>query len=265
MKKERIFFTNISVGPYRRFIDEIISLTNINTSSYICFANAHMIVEAYEDKDFNAIVNGADLVAPDGKPLSIFLRIANGIKQERICGMDILPDLLQEAERLGKSVYFYGNTNEMLKSVIDRTSLDFPLLHIAGYYSPPFRELSSEEKTSIINRINMARPDLLLVSLGCPKQEKWMAEHRYKINSCMLGLGQAFNTYTGKEKRIPVWMRDLSLEWAYRLYLEPRRLWKRYLYSNSMFLFLAFLFLVKKWFSASELISDETASQKPSK
>src|SRR5690606_26766467 len=83
-------------------------------------------------------------------------------------------------------------------------------------------------------------PDFVFVALGCPKQEKWMAEHRGKINACMLGLGQAFHVYAGKERRLPRWMRSLSLEWAYRLYLEPRRLWKRYLVTNSLFLLLAF-------------------------
>jgi len=121
-------------------------------------------------------------------------------------------------------------------------------LKVAGYYSPPFRTLSESEDAKITEKIRKAKPDLVFVSLGCPKQEKWMAEHKTKLNACLLGLGQAFRTYAGVEKRLPKWMRDLSLEWAYRLIQEPRRLWKRYLYTNSVFLFLAFKHLVIQFF-----------------
>lgn len=254
MRKENIFSTGISVGSYHRFINEIFELTRHNTSSCVYFANVHMVVLAHRDENFRAIINGAELVAPDGKPLSVFLRIDKGIKQDRICGMDILPDLLQQAERSNKSVFFYGNTDDLLKALIQRTSKHLPFLHVAGYYSPPFRELSEKEDEGIIDMINNVHPDLLLVSLGCPKQEKWMAEHRHQLTCCMLGLGQAFNTYAGMEKRLPRWMRELSLEWMYRLYHEPRRLWKRYIVSNSVFLFLVYRHFAHKWIAALVLL-----------
>ncbi|MBL6448100.1 WecB/TagA/CpsF family glycosyltransferase [Fulvivirga sp. 29W222] len=237
-RKEKILSSHISVATPQNFVREIIRLTETGNSSYVCFANVHMLMEAYKNTEFNTIVNNADLVAADGRPLSIFLRVFKGIRQERICGMDILPTLLCEAERQGKSVFFYGSTLEVLNSMKERALLEFPRLRIVGYYSPPFRPLKPKEKQEITRWINSLNPDLLFVSLGCPKQEKWMAEFQGKINSCMLGLGQAFSVYAGKEKRLPYWMRNLSLEWAYRLYLEPRRLWKRYLYSNTYFLLL---------------------------
>lgn len=152
--------------------------------------------------------------------------------------MDIFPDLLKRAEKSGKSVYFYGTTEELLKIIVHKAKADFPALPIAGSYAPPFRPLTKQEDEMIIAKINEARPDLVFVSLGCPKQERWMAEHKNKINACLLGLGQAFSVYAGKEKRLPKWMRNLSLEWVYRLFLEPSRLWKRYLYTNSYFVFL---------------------------
>lgn len=239
MKKATIFNSHVSVGMYQSFIDEIFVFAHLKIPSYVCFANVHMVIEAYRDKSFQKIVNEANLVAPDGRPLSIFLTLFEGIKQERVCGMDIFPDLLKKAEESGKSVYFYGTTNELLKMIVQKAKAAFPTLNIAGYYSPPFRTLSEKEDEAITEKINEAKPDLVFVSLGCPKQERWMAEHKNKLNACLLGLGQAFKVYAGIEKRLPKWMRDLSLEWVYRLFLEPGRLWKRYMYANSYFIFLS--------------------------
>jgi len=209
-----------------------------------------MVVEAHRDPAFQRVVNNAAIVAPDGKPLSLFLRLTEGLKQDRVCGMDIFPDILAQAQENGKSVYFYGTTPELLKTVTTKARKEFPALKIAGYYSPPFRDLTEGEKSDIIQMIRYANPDLLFVSLGCPKQERWMAENKDKIGACFLGLGQAFKVYAGEEKRLPKWMRDLSLEWAYRLYLEPGRLWKRYLYTNSAFVFLSMRDLATGWVKA---------------
>jgi N-acetylglucosaminyldiphosphoundecaprenol N-acetyl-beta-D-mannosaminyltransferase len=205
-------------------------------------------MEAYHDKSFQKLINEADLVAPDGRPLSVFLKLSEGINQDRVCGMDILPDLLKQAEVSGKSVYFYGSTEEMLKTITQKVRVEFPALKIAGHYSPPFRALSQKEDEMITEKIREAQPDLVFVSLGCPKQERWMADHKNKFNACLLGLGQAFKVYAGVEKRLPKWMRNLSLEWVYRLYLEPRRLWKRYAYTNSFFLLLAIRYLAIQFF-----------------
>ncbi len=249
MKKEKIFSTNISVGTYRNFIDDVFLLAAQQRSSYVCFANVHMIVEAHYDATFNTIINQADVTTPDGRPLSIFLNLTKKINQPRICGMDVFPDVLKEAERRGMSVYFYGNTEDVLQAIKRRANHELPLLRIAGHYAPPFRALTDEEEDDIVRMINDTKPDLLFVSLGCPKQEKWMAAHQGKINACMLGLGQAFGVYAGKEKRLPAWMRSLSLEWFYRLMLEPRRLWKRYAFTNTVFILLTLKFIFLQWLS----------------
>lgn len=242
----------ISTVSYRDFIDRIFSLVAKKTPSYVCFANVHMVVEAHRDPAFQKVVNGADLVAPDGKPLSLYLRLARGWRQDRICGMDIFPDILARATAERKSVYFYGTTPLLLKTIEEKARREFPALRIAGAYSPPFRALTDTEKAGIISLINRAKPDLLFVSLGCPKQEKWMSENRDKINACLLGLGQAFKVYAGEEKRLPEWMRDLSLEWAYRLYLEPGRLWRRYLITNSLFVWLGIRHLITGWLGGQQ-------------
>jgi N-acetylglucosaminyldiphosphoundecaprenol N-acetyl-beta-D-mannosaminyltransferase len=254
LSRHSILGSAVSTGSYKNFLHEIILLTERRKSSYVCFANVHMLVEASKHADFNEVVNNADIVTPDGKPLSIFLRLFKSLKQDRVCGMDVLPDLLKLAENHNKSVYLYGTTDEILSAVVTKAKKDFPSLRIAGYYSPPFRELTSDEKEDVIEKINNSHADLVLVALGCPKQEKWMAEHKGKIFACMLGFGQAFKVYAGMEKRLPSWMRNLSLEWIYRLYLEPKRLWKRYFYTNSIFLLLVFKYMIQRVFSKTPVM-----------
>lgn len=236
MKTQPVLGSVISLGPYNTFVDRIIELARHKVPSYVCFANVHMVVEAHRDEQFKNVVNQATIVAPDGKPLSVFLKMFHKIKQDRVCGMDILPDLLKAAELSGRSVYFYGGEQKVLDLIESKTKKEFPNLNIAGLYSPPFRQLTEAEKEEDAARIRNSGADIVCVSLGCPKQEKWMAENVKRINACMLGLGQAFSTYAGIEKRLPKWMRALALEWVYRLVLEPKRLWKRYLYTNAEFI-----------------------------
>ncbi|MCJ8166723.1 WecB/TagA/CpsF family glycosyltransferase [Pontibacter sp. E15-1] len=195
-------------------------------------------MEAYQDREFNDVLNNADVATPDGNPVAKLARLFYGQRQERVAGMDLLPRLLQEAAARGKSVYFYGSTDQVLEAVATKAKQELPDLKIAGYYSPPFRKLSDDEDADITAMINAAKPDLVFVALGCPKQERWMAAHKGRVKACMLGVGQAYMTYAGLEKRLPAWARNLSLEWTYRLWQEPRRLWKRYLYTNSMFILL---------------------------
>lgn len=246
MKKKLVFNSSISVGRYQDFINEIFSLVKYKVPSYVCFANVHMVVEGHKDSAFQKIMNNATIVAPDGKPISLFLKYFEKLEQDRVCGMDLLPDLLRQAEASGKSVYFYGTTEDLLSTIAEKARKEFPALKISGYYSPPFRNLSETENADIIEKIKSTSPDLVFVSLGCPKQEKWMAVNKDKIGACLLGVGQAFKVYAGVEKRLPKWMRDLSMEWLYRLYLEPERLWKRYLFTNSYFLLLTFNLLITR-------------------
>ena len=238
MQKLNVHGSQISVGSPESFINKIFESAEVGISQYIYFANVHMVIEAYKDSSFRDLLNNALIVAPDGKPLSIFIWLFYGVKQQRVCGMDFMPLIMKEAERKGKSIYFYGSTKDVLQAIKEKVQIEYPQITIAGSYSPPFRPLTKEEDKNVIEMINNSKADLVFVSLGCPKQEKWMASHKDKVNACMLGVGQAFLTFNGMEKRLPKWMRKLALEWAYRLYQEPGRLWKRYLFTNSIFLFL---------------------------
>ncbi|MCE7059700.1 WecB/TagA/CpsF family glycosyltransferase [Dyadobacter sp. CY343] len=243
MKKDLISI-KVSSHSYVKFIDKTLELVNKQQSSYICVANVHMLVEAYQDRDFATIVNSADLCAPDGMPLAWGMRLLYGERQERVCGMDLLPDLLATLENLGIPVFFYGGSNEMLIKNQAFLHKKYPNLSIAGMVSPPFRQLSSDEEADYEEMINTSGAKFLVVALGCPKQEKWMAKMKGRIQMPMIGIGGALPVMIGLQKRAPDWMQKASLEWLFRLMQEPRRLMKRYFVTNALFIFLFFRALV---------------------
>ncbi|OON66049.1 WecB/TagA/CpsF family glycosyltransferase [Hymenobacter sp. CRA2] len=238
LPRYRVLDSWISTGPAAAFVDTVLQLGAARASAYVCFANVHMVVEARRDPAFGAVVNRAAVVAPDGSPVAAAVRWFGGPRQPRVAGMDALPLLLTEAARRGQSVYFYGTTPEVLSAIEARIRRELPTLRLAGLHAPPFRPLTPEEEAADVARINAADPDLLFVALGCPRQEQWMAAHQGRVRACMLGVGQAFLVYAGLERRLPAWARKLWLEWAYRLWLEPRRLWRRYLVTNTRFVWL---------------------------
>jgi len=150
-----------------------------------------MFMEAHQDAAFARLMDAADVVTPDGMPLVMALKGLYGIQQERVAGMDLMPALLREAERRKLLVYLYGSTLEVLTAVQLGAHKDFPALSWAGIEAPPFRELSTKEEHEVVERINDSGAHLVLVALGCPKQEKWMAGMKGKINAVMIGLGGA--------------------------------------------------------------------------
>jgi N-acetylglucosaminyldiphosphoundecaprenol N-acetyl-beta-D-mannosaminyltransferase len=206
--------------------------------SFVCFANVHMVIEAKKDPLFQKQVEKADLVLPDGKPVVKAFQWLHGTRLERIAGMDFLPRILETANRHQARIFIYGSTNEVQEAMFRRIKFDFPAVHVAGHISPPFRKLSPEELQSYVSQINASGAHLVIVSLGCPKQEKWMAENSGSIRAVLLGLGGAMEVFAGKRRRAPEWMQHNSLEWLYRLYQEPRRMFRRYLYTNTFFIFL---------------------------
>lgn len=239
LPKKRTLGVDLSTGPFAEHILRFAAFGAAHRSSYVCCVNSHMCVEAHQDPAFAAVVNNADFATADGMPMLNKLNRTHGLKQERVAGNDIMPALMAEAERQGLGVYLYGGKREVLDSIVARAAKDLPRLRIAGSEAPPFRVLTATEIEEAVERINSSGAHILLVSLGCPKQEKWMASMKGRINAIMLGMGGAFLLYAGVDTRAPKWMRDLSLEWAYRFALEPRRLWKRYLVTNTAFLWLS--------------------------
>jgi N-acetylglucosaminyldiphosphoundecaprenol N-acetyl-beta-D-mannosaminyltransferase len=230
--------SKISFGNYQSFIDRILDLAKSKSSSYVCVMNVHMLMEAHGNKEFAKVVNEADITTPDGMPLVVGLNNLYDISQQRVAGMDLITSLLTGAEDQKISVYFYGSTNDVLETIIQRCKKDYPNLRIAGSCSPPFRPLTMSEEDDIVKNINSSNAGVVFVALGCPKQEKWMASMKGRVNAVMVGLGGAFPVFAGTQSRAPLWMQKSSLEWLYRFSQEPRRLWKRYLLTNSKFIYL---------------------------
>jgi N-acetylglucosaminyldiphosphoundecaprenol N-acetyl-beta-D-mannosaminyltransferase len=237
MNNKLVLKSRVSVASYSNMLEAIMKLTTEKQSSYVCVSNVHMVIEAYMDKNFLKIMNNADITTPDGMPLAKAINLLYGLNQDRVAGMDLMPDMMKECNLQNRSIFLYGSTLEVLEKIIAKVKIEYPNLRLDSY-SPPFRELSPDEEKNIVEKINSGSYDFVFVALGCPKQEKWMNEHKDKIQSCMIGLGGAFEVFAGTKDRAPQWMQDYSLEWIYRLVQDPKRLWKRYMYTNTLFVVL---------------------------
>lgn len=210
-------------------------LVEYNHPAYVCAANVHMCMEAFDDPSFRDVVNDADLVLPDGRPLVWAQRLLGRKGAQQMRGMDLMLALCEDAARSGKPVGFYGTTDGQLAQLVAVLEQRFDGLNVACRIAPPFRPLSDEEDADIVKRINASGVRVLFVGLGCPKQERWMAEHKNQLTCVMLGVGAAFDFIAGNKKHAPRWMQVCGLEWLFRLLAEPRRLWRRYLIQNPRF------------------------------
>lgn len=206
------------------------------SGDYITVANVHTTVTAYEDENYRKIQNGAIMAIPDGGPLSTVGRKRGGENMERTTGPSLMGEIFNISAEKGYSHYFYGSTEETLAQLQEKLKEKYPGINIAGAYSPPFRKLSEEEDTEIIKNINNANPDFLWIGLGAPKQEIWMAQHAGKVKGLMVGVGAGFDYYAENIKRAPQWMQKTNLEWFYRLIQDPKRLFSRYLNTNTKFI-----------------------------
>lgn len=203
---------------------------------YICVANVHTTVTASEDEAYLKVQNGAVMVLPDGGPLSAYSRRHDFEEARRVTGPDLMLRLLEISPAKGYRHFFYGSTEETLERMRKRLTVDYPGLQVCGMISPPFRALSPEEDAAIVEQINEAKPDFVWVGLGAPKQEIWMNQHQGRVAGLMIGVGAGFDYYAGNIKRAPMWMQKCSLEWLYRLMQDPKRLFTRYFYTNTKFI-----------------------------
>ena len=226
----------IDVMSWEEVLHKLHSWSSQRDSRYVCICNVHSVITTTQDNAYAKIIDNADMATPDGAPIAWMMRRMGHIKQSRINGPDLMWKLCQQAEKSNQSVFFYGGTEKTLSLLKKKLEYTFPNLKIAGAISPPFHTLTPEEDAEIVQKINDSGTHILWVSLGCPKQELWMAEHRGRINAVMLGVGAAFDYHAGTLKRAPKWMQNHGLEWSYRLASEPRRLWKRYFVTNTLFI-----------------------------
>jgi len=205
------------------------------TPGYVCVSTVHMVMEAVDDAAYRGVVNRAALVTPDGMPLVWGLRRLGVAGATRVYGPTLTPLLCACAAREGLPIALYGGAPEVLPALCDTLQERFPGLEIVYAESPPFRPPSPEEDALTCERIRASGARIILVGLGCPKQERWMAAHEGVFEATMVGVGAAFDFLAGQKRQAPAWIQNAGLEWLFRLGTEPRRLWKRYLKHNPRF------------------------------
>ncbi len=211
--------------------------TIASPARYVCFSNVHMSIEAFDHSDFFSIVESASMVCADGQPLVWASRFLLKKKLTRLSGMDMLPLMLDRAEQNGIRCFFVGGSHEAEQKTQLKLKQRWPKLLFATY-SPPFEFWSEEEKLHQRKLIQEFHAQWTFVILGCPKQERWMKENSPFLSGVLFGVGGAMPVLLGMQNRAPKWMQRSGLEWVFRLIQEPRRMWKRYLYTNLKYLFL---------------------------
>jgi len=208
-------------------------------SRCVCEAPISMVMEAYDQPRFRECINAADLVTPGGMPIVWFMRLLGVHRQPRVYGPELMLRVCQAAAPAKVPVGFFGGTAEVARDLVRRLELRYPGLPVVFVHSPPFRSLTAHEDEDICAAIASSGCRILFVGLGCPKQERWMAEHRGRIQAVMLGVGAAFDFISGHKPQAPRWLQQAGGEWLFRLATEPRRLWRRYVYQNPRFVVLA--------------------------
>jgi N-acetylglucosaminyldiphosphoundecaprenol N-acetyl-beta-D-mannosaminyltransferase len=209
---------------------------------YVCASTVHGVMEAWRDPALRRILNQAAIITADGMPL-VWLARANGHRRaERVYGPTLMLEICRASAVLELRHYFYGGVDGVARALAGGLETRFPGLVAAGWYCPPFRPLTEAEAADVARDINDAGADIVWVGLSTPKQERWISEMRRRLTAkVMLSVGAAFDFHTGRVKQAPPPLQQAGLEWAYRLVQEPRRLWRRYLHNNPMFVMLAML------------------------
>lgn len=236
---QTVIGTRVDATSYGDACDRILSWARARMSCYVIAANVHVLTTARWDNRYREVLRKAKLVTPDGMPLVWALRLLGIPQQQRVYGPDLMLELCDRlSTTTDLSIYLYGGTPDTLQRLQANLLQTYPNLAIAGSYSPPFRQLTEEEELAHIDRIHRSGAQIVLVALGCPKQEYWMARQQGKLQAVAIGVGAAFAFHSGTVRQAPRWMMKWGLEWLFRLWVEPRRLWKRYAINNPAFVML---------------------------
>ncbi|HKV61108.1 MAG TPA: WecB/TagA/CpsF family glycosyltransferase [Candidatus Acidoferrum sp.] len=238
---EKATFDVLGVRTHAVQIEEVVHRMQIwirerDRCHSIAATSMHGIVEAQRDSSFKALLYAMDLVVPDGMPLVWLGRRQGYHLRRRVYGPNLLLAFCEKSVQEGHRHFFLGGEPGVPERLAESLKTRFPGLHVAGTCSPPFRQLNASEDEELVELINRAAPDVLWVGLGAPKQERWMHEHKSRLRvPVMVGVGAAFDMFSGKRRQAPLWMREHGLEWLFRLIQEPGRLWRRYLVYGAQF------------------------------
>jgi N-acetylglucosaminyldiphosphoundecaprenol N-acetyl-beta-D-mannosaminyltransferase len=210
---------------------------NADDHQYICVRDVHGVMESQRDEALRQIHNHAGMVTPDGMPLVWLSRWMGHRHVDRVYGPELMLALCEYGLEKGYRHYLYGGAEGVPERLAEALQKVCPGLQIAGMYSPPFRPLTDDESDQVVARINTAEPHIVWVGLSTPKQERWMAAHVGALDAnVLIGVGAAFDFIAGTKRQAPRWIQRSGLEWLYRLVQEPRRLWRRYLVNNPLFI-----------------------------
>jgi N-acetylglucosaminyldiphosphoundecaprenol N-acetyl-beta-D-mannosaminyltransferase len=229
----------LALTDYERTIEWMDATIATGQRGYVCVAAVHTVMACQEDPELRAAVLGSDLTVPDGQPLVWAMNALGHDLSSRVYGPDLMARYCERAALTGARMFLYGGRNQgALVQLALNLRTRYPGLNIVGGYAPPFRALTVEEESFVLDEINRSQADVVWVGIGVPKQEKWMAAMRGRLRAPVLvGVGAAFDFHAGLVSQAPRWMQSMGLEWAYRLLQEPGRLWRRYLRYNPRFVF----------------------------
>lgn len=234
--KHEILGVAVSATTYEECCRKLLDAAKLRIPAIASFHAVHAIVESANSKELLDKVNAFQIVAPDGQPVRWALNWLYGARlQDRVYGPQLTWRICQQAAAEGVSIYLYGGSPATLEKLQSRLQSEFPQLMIVGAESPPFRKLTAEEDQQVVERINQSGAGLLLIGLGCPKQDHFAGDHAQSIRAVQLCVGAAFDFHAGAKPMAPAWMQRSGLEWLFRLSKEPGRLWKRYLFTNTQY------------------------------
>jgi N-acetylglucosaminyldiphosphoundecaprenol N-acetyl-beta-D-mannosaminyltransferase len=237
LRRRDILGIPIAMTSYDEAMDAMDGMIARRERGYVCAVAVHAVMVSQHDPEMRAAVTGSTLTVPDGMPL---VWAANALGEQlpnRVYGPELMDRYCGRCAERGHRVWLYGGRDQgSLMQLALNLRRRHPGIEVVGGYSPPFRALSRDEEDAIAAQINEARPDVVWVGIGVPKQEKWMARMRDRLEApVMCGVGAAFDFHAGRVSQAPAWMQDRGLEWIYRIAQEPRRLLPRYLYYNPAF------------------------------
>jgi N-acetylglucosaminyldiphosphoundecaprenol N-acetyl-beta-D-mannosaminyltransferase len=226
----------ISAIDFPTAVEEIGRWIETRRRTYVCVTGVHGVMESQKDEALRVIHNESGLTTPDGMPMVWAGRWAGAHWMQRVYGPDLMLAVCEKAAERGWTSFFYGAGDGVADQLASRLQDRFPALAVVGTFTPPFRPLTDVEETEVIDLINAANADLVWVGLSTPKQERWMASHRAALRApVLLGVGGAFDIHAGTVRQAPRWIQHSGMEWAFRLAIEPRRLWRRYFSNNPRF------------------------------
>lgn len=238
-QKKSLFGIEYAIVDYKQATAIIADNAEKRKSFGVSALAVHGLIASIRDKQFGEKVKKIEMLVPDGQPIRWALNSFYDVGlKERVDGPTLTLYILEEAHQKKFNLFLYGSSQKTLKKLSAFIRKNYPGVNICGIHPDRFREATPEEDQDDIDKINSSGAQIVLVGRGCPRQEIWVSDHLNKIKSPMIAVGAAFDFHAGTLKQAPVWMRKCGLEWFYRLLKEPKRLWKRYLITNSYFVFL---------------------------